>query len=97
MANIFLDRFILPHTDNNVSKLHTCYILLHKLYSLKLGLCKPDSADALSMQEILMPGHLLTSFIKEKMQESLAAIPGKVLFTAYLELLDILLTYETIF
>lgn len=78
VANIFLDRFILPHTDNNVSKLHTCYILLHKLYSLKLGLCKPDSADALSMQEILMPGHLLTSFIKEKMQESLAAIPGVI-------------------
>lgn len=81
VADTFLDRFVLSHAKNNISKLHTCYMILHKLYSLKLGLCKPDSADALSMQEILMPGHLLNAFMKEKMQEALASIPGTFLYT----------------
>jgi len=80
LADMLLDRYILTHTNDNKSKLHACYLSIHKLHSLKLGLCKPDSTDALSMQEILMPGHLLNSFMKEKLQESLASIPGKYNF-----------------
>lgn len=78
VADIVLDQFILPMTNNNEHKLSAFYLLLHKLYSFVLGLCQPDSGDALSMQEILLPGHLLTTFMKEKMQEALASIPSVI-------------------
>ena len=38
--------------------------MLHKLYALVDGGCCDDNADALVHHELLLPGHLLTMFLK---------------------------------
>jgi len=45
--------------------------MLRKLYSFAAGDCGVDNADSLQNQEILLPGHLLSTFVKEKFEESL--------------------------
>jgi DNA-directed RNA polymerase I subunit RPA2 len=50
------------------------FLLLRKLYSFAANECSTDNADSLQNQEILLPGHLITSFVKEKFEEMLIAI-----------------------
>lgn len=38
--------------------------MVHKLYALVDGGCCDDNADALVHHELLLPGHLLTMFLK---------------------------------
>jgi hypothetical protein len=38
--------------------------MLHKLHALVDGGCCDDNADALVHHELLLPGHLLTMFLK---------------------------------
>ena len=38
------------------------------------GSCGIDNADSLQNQEILLPGHLMTAFVKEKFEEMLQAL-----------------------
>mmetsp|Transcript_2255 Transcript_2255/g.4156 ORF Transcript_2255/g.4156 Transcript_2255/m.4156 type:complete len:834 (-) Transcript_2255:1898-4399(-) len=44
---------------------------MRKLYSLAAGDCGVDNADSLQNQELLMPGHLLSTMVKEKFLEML--------------------------
>jgi DNA-directed RNA polymerase I subunit RPA2 len=46
-------------------------VMIRKLYSFAAGDCCVDNADSLQNQEILLPGHLLTTFVKEKFEEML--------------------------
>jgi DNA-directed RNA polymerase I subunit RPA2 len=48
--------------------------MLRKLYSFAAGDCGVDNADSLQNQEILLPGHLMCTFVKEKFDETLANI-----------------------
>ena len=57
-----------------MDKLECLLFLLRKLYAFAAGDCCVDNADSLQNQEILLPGHLLTCFVKEKFDESLQAI-----------------------
>ena len=43
--------------------------MLHKLYALASGACADDNADSLLHHEVLLPGHLLTIFMKERLQD----------------------------
>jgi len=42
-------------------------------------LAAPDNADALQNQEILLPGHLLTIAVKDRMQDWLLKVQGQLL------------------
>eukprot|EP00804_Cyclotella_cryptica_P029983 CCRYP_013459-RA/>CCRYP_013459-RA protein AED:0.06 eAED:0.06 QI:398/0.87/0.88/1/0.75/0.55/9/1858/758 len=55
-------------------KLEYILFMLRKLYSFAAGDCGVDNADSLQNQEILLPGHLLCTFVKEKFEETLANI-----------------------
>lgn len=41
-----------------------CRFMLQKLFALVDGTAAPDNADALQHQEVLLPGHLLTTVVK---------------------------------
>lgn len=43
--------------------------MLRKLYSFAQGGCSADNADALCNHELLLPGHLMTMIVKEKLYE----------------------------
>lgn len=53
---------------NNLAKFYCCVHMIKKTYSLAAGQLKADNPDALSNQEILLPGHLYLMILKEKLQ-----------------------------
>jgi DNA-directed RNA polymerase I subunit RPA2 len=69
-----INRYILIHLPKFGDKLECLLLLLRKLYSFAAGECGVDNADSLQNQEILMPGHLMCSFVKEKFEEMCMAV-----------------------
>lgn len=71
IGHYIIRRFILIHLENYSDKLECLLHMLRKLYSFAAGDCGVDNADSLQNQEILLPGHLMCSFVKEKYEELL--------------------------
>jgi DNA-directed RNA polymerase I subunit RPA2 len=71
IGHYMIREYILIHVPNYKDKLESLLLLLRKLYSLAAGECGVDNADSLQNQELLMPGHLLSTMVKEKFQEML--------------------------
>lgn len=69
-----INRYILIHLSQYGDKLECLLLLLRKLYSFAAGTCGVDNADSLQNQEILLPGHLICTFVKEKFEEMLMGI-----------------------
>lgn len=72
----FLRKVVLPHLGNqNVTeaqdydKFRMLMYMIRKLYALVAGDCAPDNPDAVSNQEILLPGFLYGMILKERIEE----------------------------
>lgn len=74
VGHFILRRYILIHLPNYDEKLECLLLMLRKLYSFAAGDCGVDNADSLQNQEILLPGHLMSTFVKEKFEEMLQAL-----------------------
>lgn len=77
----FLRKIVLPHlgsydvTESQDSdKFRLLLFMIRKLYSLTEGECTVDNPDAVQNQEILLPGFLYGSIIKEQIEEWLGSI-----------------------
>jgi len=70
-GEFLLHRFIFVHCSSNAEKADVLFHMLRKLYTFAQGNCAADNADALSNHEILLPGHLITMIVKEKLEEVL--------------------------
>ena len=68
---IVITRYILIHLPSYGDKLEYILFMLRKLYSFAAGDCGVDNADSLQNQELLLPGHLMCTFVKEKFDETL--------------------------
>ena len=64
----FLDNYMFVHVDDDEDKLALVYEMLLKLFALVNGQCSEDNPDALTHQEVLLPGHLLLKFMKEQLE-----------------------------
>ena len=64
--------------DRPADKFASLVLMLHKLYALASGACAEDNADSLLHQEVLLPGHLLTIFLKERLQDWLLKLKAAV-------------------
>ncbi|MEW5303502.1 MAG: hypothetical protein WDW36_006188 [Sanguina aurantia] len=64
-----LDKFVFTHLSEPSDKLQMLLQMLHKLYALVNSACCEDNADALSHHEVLLPGHLLMKFLREKLED----------------------------
>ena len=73
-GKMLLQRYILVHTDSMGEKLECLLHMTRKLYAFTEGRCKQDNQDALCNHELLLPGHLYTMYVKEKMEEILLKI-----------------------
>ncbi|KAG5113444.1 hypothetical protein JHK82_036713 [Glycine max] len=77
VADAVLKDCILVHLDNNFDKfnllmLGTCSCFLcddFKLFSLIDQTSVPDNPDSLQNHEVLLPGHLITLYLKEKLED----------------------------
>ncbi|KAF2457410.1 hypothetical protein BDY21DRAFT_343766 [Lineolata rhizophorae] len=79
----FLRKIVLPHLgSSNVTeaqdtdKFRMLLFMIRKLYSLAEGECSVDNPDAVSTQEILLPGFLYGMLLKERLEEYLNNIRG---------------------
>lgn len=74
IGHFMLRRYVLIHLPSYKDKLESLLLLLRKLYSFAAGDCGVDNADSLQNQELLLPGHLMSTFVKEKFDEMLQGI-----------------------
>ncbi|KAL8756118.1 MAG: hypothetical protein Q9184_004598 [Pyrenodesmia sp. 2 TL-2023] len=79
----FLRKIVLVHLGNvdvtesqDLDKFKLLLFMSRKLYSLAAGDCAADNPDAVSSQEILLPGFLYAMLIKEKFEDWLRSIQG---------------------
>lgn len=77
----FLRRIVLVHLgtgahteSHNHDKFKLLLFMIRKLYTLVAGDCSADNPDALSNQEVLLPGFLYGMIIKERLDEWLRGI-----------------------
>ncbi|KAI3800723.1 hypothetical protein L1987_28817 [Smallanthus sonchifolius] len=69
VADAVLRDFVLVHLDNNHDKFNLLIFMVQKLFSFIDQTSIPDNPDSLQTQEVLPPGHLITIYIKERLQE----------------------------
>ncbi|XP_058728826.1 DNA-directed RNA polymerase I subunit 2 isoform X2 [Vicia villosa] len=69
VANAVLKDFILVHLDDNFDKFNLLIFMLQKLFSLIDQTSVPDNPDSLQNQEVLLPGHLISLYLKAKLEE----------------------------
>ena len=70
-GRLLVERFFFVHVSAFSSKLECLLHMLRKLFAFAEGKCSPDNADALMNHELLLPGHLITMYVKEKLEETL--------------------------
>ncbi|RZB81784.1 DNA-directed RNA polymerase I subunit 2-like isoform X3 [Glycine soja] len=69
VADAVLKDCILVHLDNNFDKFNLLIFMLQKLFSLIDQTSVPDNPDSLQNHEVLLPGHLITLYLKEKLED----------------------------
>ncbi|KAJ9565718.1 hypothetical protein OSB04_001684 [Centaurea solstitialis] len=69
VADAVLREFVLVHLDNNHDKFNLLIFMVQKLFSFIDQTSVPDNPDSLQTQEVLLPGHLIIIYVKEKLQE----------------------------
>ncbi len=73
-GELLLERFIFVHLSSPRDKFELLVVMLRKLYAFVAGTAAEDNADALTNQELLLPGHLYCMFLKEKLAELLQSV-----------------------
>uniref|UniRef100_A0A5B7BLJ7 DNA-directed RNA polymerase subunit beta n=1 Tax=Davidia involucrata TaxID=16924 RepID=A0A5B7BLJ7_DAVIN len=74
VAEAVLRDYIFVHLDNNHDKFNLLIFMLQKLFSFIDQTSVPDNPDSLQNHEVLLPGHLITIYLKEKLEEWLLKV-----------------------
>ncbi|XP_020263709.1 DNA-directed RNA polymerase I subunit 2 isoform X2 [Asparagus officinalis] len=69
VADAVLRDYIFVHLTSNHDKFNLLIFMLQKLYALVDQTAAPDNGDVLQNQEVLLPGHLISIYLKEKVVE----------------------------
>ncbi|CAH9058115.1 unnamed protein product [Cuscuta europaea] len=69
VAEAVLRDYIFVHLDNNHEKFNLLIFMLQKLFSLVDQTSVPDNQDSLQNQEVLLPGHLITIYLKDRLED----------------------------
>ena len=78
-GELLIKRYLFVHTEDFGDKLDCLLHMLRKLFSFAQGSCLSDNADALMNHEILLPGHLINMYLKEKLDDALLAVKQLVM------------------
>ncbi|CAK9159049.1 unnamed protein product, partial [Ilex paraguariensis] len=83
VGDAVLKDYIFVHLDSNHEKFNLLMLatfpkylsfMLQKLFSLVDQTSVPDNPDSLQNQEVLLPGHLIIIYVKEKLQDWLLKV-----------------------
>ncbi|XP_062109933.1 DNA-directed RNA polymerase I subunit 2 [Humulus lupulus] len=69
IADAVLKDYIFVHLDNNHDKFNLLIFMVQKLFSFIDQTSVTDSPDSLQNHEVLLPGHLITLYMKEKLED----------------------------
>ncbi|KAL6125623.1 hypothetical protein ACLB2K_073679 [Fragaria x ananassa] len=69
VGDAVLKDYIFVHLDKNEDKFNLLIFMLQKLFSLMDQTSVLDNPDSLQNQEVLLPGHLITIYLKEKLED----------------------------
>ncbi|KZV18468.1 hypothetical protein F511_18036 [Dorcoceras hygrometricum] len=74
VGNAVLKDYIFVHLDDNLDKFNLLIFMLQKLFSFIDQTSLADNPDSLQNQEVLLPGHLITIYLKERLQDWLVKV-----------------------
>ncbi|KAJ3116756.1 hypothetical protein HK100_000981 [Physocladia obscura] len=74
----FLKNVVLVHLTKDEDKFNLLVFMIQKLYSLVAGECAVDNPDSPQHQEVLLCGHLMAAYMKEKALDILEGISNQV-------------------
>lgn len=69
VGDAVLKDYIFVHLDKNNDKFNLLIFMLQKLFSLMDQTSVLDNSDSLQNHEVLLPGHLITIYLKEKLED----------------------------
>lgn len=73
-GKLLVERHLFVHTPDAGAKLECLIHMIRKLFAFSQGKCTQDNADALMNHEILLPGHIITMYVKEKLEDTLVSV-----------------------
>ena len=76
---MLIDKYIFVHCESYAAKLEVLLFMMRKLLAFAQGNCLNDNTDALMNHELLLPGHLLSMLLRERLEEILGAVRGAFL------------------
>jgi DNA-directed RNA polymerase I subunit RPA2 len=71
---ILIRQYLFVHVESFSEKLDCLIHMIRKLFCFVEGKCIGDNADALMNHELLLPGHLISMYVKEKMEEAMLGV-----------------------
>lgn len=71
IGHYMLRNYIMVHLGDYHDKLQCLLFMIRKLYVFAARDCGVDNSDSVQNHDVLLPGHLLTAFVKEKFDEIL--------------------------
>ncbi|MBW0462799.1 hypothetical protein O181_002514 [Austropuccinia psidii MF-1] len=78
IGRYLLDRIVLVHLKDSISKYRFLLFMIQKLYAFVGGECCADNPDSPQHQEILLPGQLLCAILKERFEVYLTGIQEQI-------------------
>ncbi|KAH0463231.1 hypothetical protein IEQ34_007813 [Dendrobium chrysotoxum] len=78
VGEVVLRDYILVHLNNNHEKFNLLIFMLQKLFALVDQNAAPDNVDALQNMEVLLIGHIMTIYLKEKLEEWLLKVKRQI-------------------
>ncbi|CDJ66821.1 DNA-directed RNA polymerase, related [Eimeria necatrix] len=70
-GRFIIDRYVLVHVKEWASKFETLLLMFRKLRQLRRGKIPPESMDAFSYQEVILPGQILAAVLKDALFNAL--------------------------
>ena len=77
-GRLLVQRYFFVHLESFSAKMECLLHLIRKLFCFAQGKCAADNADVLMNHEILLPGHLMTMIVKERLEEILIGMKGLI-------------------
>ncbi|CAN6454723.1 unnamed protein product [Victoria cruziana] len=74
-----LKEFVFVHLDSNHDKFNLLIFMLQKLFAIVDRIAAPDNLDTTQNHEVLLPGQLITVYLKEKFEEWLRRSKSQIL------------------
>ncbi|KAL8430783.1 hypothetical protein Efla_004019 [Eimeria flavescens] len=73
-GRFIIDRYVLVHVKDWASKFETLLLMFRKLRLLRAGKIPPESMDAFSYQEVVLPGQILAAVLKDALFSALVKL-----------------------